>query len=93
MTKTALSRQVQTKWPTMRAWRMMARRKKPLFSTLLFPSSPVRPLFRLALAQEQGFVFEFKCVWNHMNYKQSRTGQREYDYKTGRQKFLLPIYH
>ena len=23
----------------------------------------------------------------------SRTGQREYDYKTGRQKFLLPIYH
>ena len=28
-----------------------------------------------------------------MNYEQNRTGEQEYDYKTGRQTFLLPINH
>ena len=73
--------------------------KKEKASLLHFaiPIVPCAPSLVLSKAlqwlKNKAFAFEFKYVWNHMNYEQSRTGEQEYDYKTGRQKFLLPINH
>ena len=73
--------------------------KKEQDSLLHFviPIVPYAPCFFLSKAlhwlKNRALCLSFSASEIIRTMKQNRTGKREYNYKTGRQKFLLPINH